>query len=193
MTENGTILKAMADEGILMSEEQLLNGIREIRSGSNRVSTLPGRVNGTNSNPGWEGMPEVRPFRYPGPGKDRNPKELDKEDQGTWRTIWTAPFRALREFYWLLDPDAKCRSVGLRTVGRVDNTQSEEHTDSEGGGKFYTHYVWYTYAVVGRIHTARKKVDNYDRLKKGRGIEVYYLPDTNPVRSAIDWKPVRAS
>ena len=193
MIEIKRTLKALADEGILMSEEQLLSGMREKTLGSDRGITAPGRVNGTNSNLEWESMPEVRPFRYPGPGKDRKPKELDKEDQGTWWTIWTAPFRALREFYWLLDPDAKCRSVGLHTVGRVDDTQSEEHTDSETGKKFYTHYVWYTYQVDGRSRSARKKVDNYDRLKKGRGIRVYYLPDTYPVRSAIDWRPVRAS
>ena len=49
---------------------------------------------------------------------------------------WSFIFMVLREVYWTLDPDAKCRSVGVQTVGRVAGTETEEHEDPESGSVF---------------------------------------------------------
>ena len=110
-------------------------------------------------------------------------------DQGMWREVWTFPFRALREFYWLLDPDAKCRSIGLQTVGRVDKKESEEHKDYETGRVSYTYHVSYGYQSDVGDHTDLKKVGTLGKLRKGASIRVYYLPDTYRPDSAIDWEP----
>ena len=97
---------------------------------------------------------------------------------GVLISAWSFIFSALREAYWLLDPDAKCRTVGLQTVGRVDKTESEKHTDPETGRTSYTYYVRYTYQVYGRSHTPRKKVGSLGKLNKGDALRVYYLADS---------------
>ena len=121
-------------------------------------------------------------------------KETGRGDAGTWREVWMFPFRALRGFYWLLDPNAKCRSVVLQTVGRVEKKESEEHRDAETGSVYYTHYVTYAYEADGRSRTDRKKVGDLGELRKGTSIRVYYLPDRygrdgSRLRSAIDFNP----
>ena len=89
----------------------------------------------------------------------------------------------------MLDPDAKCRSRGLNTVGRVTGTETEEHEDPETGSISYTHHVTYTYRVDSGTLTDTKRVGSLGSLKKGAAVRVYFLPDTVPVRSALDRDP----
>ena len=109
------------------------------------------------------------------------------------RIAWDFLFSELREAYWLLDPDAECRSVGLQTVGHVDKTETEEHTDSETGTS-YTYYVKYAYQIEARTHSARKKVGSLGKLLKGDALRVFYLTDdpydrSQSPKSAIDLEP----
>ena len=96
--------------------------------------------------------------------------------------------RALRAVYWVLDSDAKVRSQGLQTVGRVVATKTEEHRDPESGTS-YTHHVTYEYQVDGRKHTYTKQVGNLKSLSKGVPIRVYFLPDTYPLACALNGQP----
>jgi hypothetical protein len=104
------------------------------------------------------------------------------------RDAWLFPFRALRAVYWVLDGDAKVRSRGLQTVGRVVSTKTEQHRDPESG-TYYTHHVSYEYVVDGRRHTADMQVGELGSLKKGVPIRVYYLPGTHPLACALDGQP----
>ena len=125
-------------------------------------------------------------FRHPEAGYgSRLARGIVRAPGNTWSFI----FSALRGAYWLLDPDAKCRSVGLQTVGRVDKTQTHEHTDPETGGVSYTHHVTYRFDSDGETHSTQKKVGSLGNLKNGSPIRVYYLPDTDRPNSAIDWEP----
>ena len=98
-------------------------------------------------------------------------------------------FAALREAYWVLDRDAKVRSQGLQTLGRVVQTESEKHTDAETGNVTYSHHVSYEYRLGSRTHSARKGVAKLGNLVRGVPIRVYWLPETHPVASAIDREP----
>ena len=97
-------------------------------------------------------------------------------------------FKAAREAYWVLDRDAKVRSQGLRTVGRVLSTTTREHTDSEGGTS-YSYHVSYEYQVNGKGHSAEKQVGGLGALKRGVPLRVFFLPDTYPLASAINTRP----
>lgn len=105
--------------------------------------------------------------------------------------IATAPFRALRELYWFLDSDAKVRSVGYRTVGTINRTETETHTDQYG--TTYTYHVTYDFAVDDFTFTHRKKVNSLNGLRRGEKIVVHYLPNFHPPRSAVHHPPVRLS
>ena len=108
----------------------------------------------------------------------------------TWGEAWLVPFRALREFYWLLDKDAKARGVGLQTVGHVTKMETEVHNDPEHGTS-YTYHVTYDFRAAARTHTAKKQVDSLGGLRRDDVVKVYYLPDTYPlhIHSAIDLRP----
>ncbi|MDP6421104.1 MAG: hypothetical protein QF477_09375 [SAR202 cluster bacterium] len=47
----------------------------------------------------------------------------------------------------------------------------------------------YAYQVDGRTHDARKGVRSFDKLREGDELRVYYLPDTDPLKTAIDRSP----
>ena len=104
------------------------------------------------------------------------------------RTTVVGLFRALREGYWLIDRDAKVRSQGLQTEGRVVKTETREHRGSEWD-THYTHHVTYEYQVDSRRHTAEKEVGSLGDLRRSVPIRVYFLPGTYPLRSAIDRTP----
>ena len=97
-------------------------------------------------------------------------------------------FEGLREVYWALDRDAKVRSQGVQTVGRVVKTTTEKHEDSESG-VYYTHTVRYDFNVDDRWHNDTKKVSSLGDLKRDGPIRVYYLPGTYPLASAVDTPP----
>ena len=110
------------------------------------------------------------------------------EIPGVWHQVWTAPFRAIRAVYWMLDRDAKVRSRGLQTVGRVVGTRTEEHSDGEGGTG-YTDYVRYRFEANRGTRTDEKRVNDFGGVKGGDAIRVYYLPDTAAFDSAIETAP----
>ena len=125
-----------------------------------------------------------------GDAKNRSPeRRLDHGSPTTWHQLWTAPFRAIRAIYWMLDRDAKVRSRGLQTVGRVTGTRTEEDTDSEGD-TYYTHYVRYRFEAEGRTRTDEKKVGSLGKLSEGDPMKVYYLSELDRLDSALDWEPV---
>ena len=109
------------------------------------------------------------------------------------RTLVLFPFKALRQLYWLIDPDAKVRSQGLQTVGSVVKTRTSSRVvrDPEFGTEetVYTHYVTYGFDANGGTHSGEKTVGSLGNLKEGSPIRVYYLPNTYPPNSAIDWEP----
>jgi hypothetical protein len=93
------------------------------------------------------------------------------------------PFEAPGRLYWMLDPDAKCRRIGQLMVGHITDKNQVE------GEASVWYYVSYTYQVDGRPHDARKGVRSYDKLRKGDAIRVYYLPNADPLKTAIDRSP----
>ena len=110
------------------------------------------------------------------------------------RILLLSPFKALRQLYWLIDPDAKIRSQGLQTVGSVvkTHTSSRVFTNESGTEEtVYTHYVTYRFDANGGTHSGEKKVGSLGNLKGNSHsqIRVYYLPNTYPPNSAIDWEP----
>lgn len=111
---------------------------------------------------------------------------------GLWLNILLAPGKALREMYWFVDRDAKARSKGHRTVGTVGKTETKRHVDQYGRTS-YTYHVTYRFEVDGRSHTETKKVGELGGLRWDDKITVYYLADSYPPKSAIDWKPQRLS
>ena len=108
------------------------------------------------------------------------------------RFLLLSPFKALRQLYWLIDPDAKIRSQGLQTVGSVVKTHTSSRVVTNEAGSeqtVYTHYLTYIFDANGRTHSGEKKVGSLGILKGGSPIRVYYLPGTYPPNSAIDWWP----
>ena len=154
MNANETARKVLAQEGISMTEQQLLRVVAKAPPPSN-------------------GIP---------PGRQRG------RIMTAWVALWTFVFEALREAYWVLDRDAKVRSQGVQTAGRVLKTRTQEHTDPESGTS-YTHYVTYEFQVDAKSHTVEKQVSRYGTLKRDMPIKVYFLPDTYPIASAIDKEP----
>ncbi len=197
MNSNRTALNVLAQEGINITEEQMLSETQKTRYNGNGAMAA-------SETPLWD-LPsldaESRITTDLNGGREETatletaPADEDRADGRAPRIIralgnvWSFISSALHETYWLLDPDAKCRSVGSQTVGRVDGMESEEHTDYETGRTSYTHYVRYAYKVDDRSHTARKKVGSLANVLKRDALRVYYLPDTYPLKSAIDWNP----
>ena len=138
-----------------------------------------------------KGTPQPRPatVREPGPGEEAPLRPQAGRFMRAWKQALAFVFEALREAYWVLDPDSKCRSRGLKTVGRVTGTKTEEHEDPETGSISYSHYVTYKYPVDSRTLTDKKRVGSLGSLKKGAAIKVYFLPDSVQVRSAVDRYP----
>ena len=132
-------------------------------------------------------MTEPITTRRPDP-TNASPNRAARGIRRTWREVWTAPFRALREVYWVLDRDAKVRSRGLQTIGRVVRTETREHQGAEGG-TYYTHHVTYEYQDEAGRHTAEKRVSSLGNIRQGVRIKVYFLPDAYPPASAIDTPP----
>ena len=124
----------------------------------------------------------------PGRGEKSRATSLYRGIGEILRTTGVGVFRAVREAYWLIDGDAKVRSQGLQTAGRVVRTETRQHTGSEGG-TWETHHVTYEYRVDVAVHTAEKKVGSLGYVKRGDSIRVYFLPGTYPPRSAIDRTP----
>ena len=136
---------------------------------------------------------ESRTMALPGPGDGSPPKRGIATSALIFlfdaaRVVAILLFKALREVYWALDRDAKVRSQGLQTVGRVVATKTEKHEDPESG-TYYTHSVSYDFEVDARTHTASKNVGALGDLKRGVPIRVYYLPGTYPPDSALDTEP----
>ena len=73
-----------------------------------------------------------------------------------WKAFWIYQYRALREVYWLMNSDAKVRSQGLQTVGRVNETETRQHRDSEGD-TYETHHVTYRFMANGHGHTGEQR------------------------------------
>ena len=107
--------------------------------------------------------------------------------------VGTMPFRGVRALYWAIDTDAKVRSQGVQTVGRVESTKTDTqvHTNPETGAESttYTHYVSYSFPAGGEARQGQKKVGSLGSMKRGSVLRVYFLPDGNRVDSAIDWNP----
>ena len=93
-----------------------------------------------------------------------------------------------QEPHGFLDRDARARSTGLRTTGRVIGGKTREHTDGEGG-THCSYHVTYEYKDGGSTHTAERRVDSYGNLRRGDSIKVYLLLDTYPPATAIDLEP----
>jgi len=136
---------------------------------------------------------------HPVPSNDRSPAPQRGGFAKVSLGVGTFPFRALgavciasgralRAVYWAMDGDAKVRSLGLQTVGSIVATETEQHTDSEGGTS-YTHHVTYEYQVEGKKYSHRKQVGNLESLGKGVPVRVYYLPGTRPLACALDGQP----
>ena len=190
MSANKTVLEVLAREGVLVTEQEVTRATRN-KQQSNGV--VPVQVKNAAESNGAAEFPI--PTRRLGPSNRMSQGPQPGRIVNGLREVWLFPFKALREAYWLIDPDAKCRSVGLQTVGRIDKKESEEHTDPETGSTSYTYYVRYAYQVDGRSHTARKRVGGLGNLLKGAAIRVYYLPHTDPTdwrepKSAIDFEPL---
>ena len=107
--------------------------------------------------------------------------------------VGTLPFKGVRALYWAIDTDAKVRSQGTRTVGRVEMTKTDTHVseDPETGRETttYTHYVSYSFPADGTTRRDQKKVGSFGSLSRGSAIRVYFLPNGNRVDSALDWNP----
>lgn len=162
-----TIPKALAQDGESTTEEQFLGAAKERR------------------------MARQVTAEHPGPSNESPDGRQAGGLMRTWRAVWTSPFRALRELYWLLDPDAKVRSKGLQIMGHVVATETTTETRrGESGEETYTTYhVTYQFVAYGSAHTDRKHVGSLAKLGRGAAIRVYYLPETYPLKSAIDWEP----
>lgn len=169
MTAIETAPRAQAQNGGSMMEEQLLGAAKE-------------------------GPMVKHMIAAPAPSAQRRRGQRDSGSVRTWLAILTFPFRVLRELYWLLDPDAKVRSRGLQIMGRVVATETTTRTvRGEYGEETITIYhVTYDFVAHGLTHTAQKKVGSLANLGRGAAIRVYYLPETYPLKSAIDWEPGRA-
>ena len=130
----------------------------------------------------------------PAPSDGRPHRRLARGITGALISALGFIFSAPLEAYWLLDPDAKCRSAGLQTVGHVSRTESEEHEDPETGATSYTHYLTYRYPFEAGTYTTRKHVGSLEGVQRGDEIRVYYLPDSGrpdwrEPKSAIDFQP----
>ena len=112
-----------------------------------------------------------------------------------WAALYVAtlPFRGVRALYWAIDTDAKVRSRGVQTVGRVETTKTDTqvYKDPETGRESttYTHYVSYSFPADGATRRDEKKVGSLKGLSRGSAIRVYFLPDGSRVDSALDWNP----
>ena len=108
------------------------------------------------------------------------------------RFFLLSPYNALRQIYWLIDPDAKIRSQGLQIVGSVVKTHTRSKVVKDEAGNeetIYTHHVTYRFDANGGNHSGEKTVGSLGNLKGGSPIRVYYLPGTYSPSSAIDWWP----
>ena len=107
--------------------------------------------------------------------------------------IVTLPFTGVRELYWAFDRDAKVRSKGLQTIGRVERkrTKTDVYKDPESGKESttYTYFASYSFPVDGLDRRDEKKVGSCRSLRGGSSIKVYFLPNGNRFDSALDWTP----
>lgn len=166
--------RVLAERALWKSEE--LNGVVPVQVKN------PAESNGTVASP----IPTRRLYQSNGSIQT----QPDHRIFTTWGEAWLVPFRALREFYWLLDKDAKARGVGLQTVGHVTKVETKVHNDPEYGTS-YTYHVTYDFRAADRTHTAKKQVDSLGGLRRDDVVKVYYLHDTYPlhIHSAIDLRP----
>ena len=105
-----------------------------------------------------------------------------------WKAFWIYQFKALREVYWLMNSDAKVRSQGRHTFGRVDKIETRQNEGAEDG-TYETQHVTYGFQADGNNHTSEQKVSSISRISVGDTISVFYMPDRVPVRSAIEPRP----
>ena len=143
----------------------------------------------TNGQMGYNGV--ISPTTAPAGGSRSS--VLTRRILSMLRIFLLFPFTALRQLYWLMDPDAKIRSQGLQTVGSVVKTHTSSRVFTNEAGReqtVYTHYVTYRFDGNGGSHSGEKKVGSLRNLKEGSPIRVYYLPNTYPPHSAIDWEPL---
>ncbi len=202
MSSNQSALDALAREGIPMTEEQLLSATQNTRSNRNEAATAPQapsydlaalekapwsilELNGGRDDTGAAAQAVSA-------GESRS-GVLTRRILSVLQILLLFPFKALRQLYWLTDPDAKIRSQGLQTIGSVVKTRTSSKVvrDQETGTEetVYTHYVTYRFDANGGTHSGEKTVGSLGNLKEGSPIRVYYLPDTYPPNSAIDWEP----
>ena len=107
--------------------------------------------------------------------------------------VGTLPFRGVRALYRAIDTDAKVRSQGVQTVGRVEMTKTDTQVskDPETGRETttYTHYVSYSFPADRETRTDQKKVGSLSGVRTGSAIRVYFLHNGSRVDSALDWSP----
>ena len=195
MNSNKTMLEVKDQARVSVTEERIRRAAQAApgRSAANGVVAV--------DRPGLKKVPSIPSQEATGPAEpdiSNGNRQERKEGRvlAALRKGWAFLFEALREAYWFLDPDAKCRSVGLQTVGRVLKTETRTHTDPEGG-ESTSHHVTYEYQVDATRHTLEKSVGSLGGLKKGDPIRVYYLVDSSgrnlSPKSAIDRRPARMS
>ncbi len=203
MNSNRAVLDALDQEGVQMTEGELLRTAKRRTNGSDSAAAMAAPpTNGRVGQPAFDlertAPPELPEGRRSANGGSSLP--VAPSDGSRWsqlagaaingmQRVWVGFVEVLREAYWLLDRDAKCRSVGLQTVGRVESKRTEKHADPESGSTSYTHYVTYAYQVDGRSHLQEKRVNRFGGLKKDDAIRVYFLPETVKPDSAIDLEP----
>ena len=101
--------------------------------------------------------------------------------------VLTLPLRGVRALYWAIDTDAKVRSLGAQTVGRVEKTRTDTqvHTDPETGAKSttYTHYVSYSFPDGGgETRRDEKKVGSL-----GDDESITLRPRGLPAKGHLGW------
>ena len=125
MNTNKTVLEVLAQEGVLVTEQELT---RATRNKQQLSGVVPVEVKSPAESNGAVASPMPTRHLVPSDGSREGPQS--GRTVKALRAVWLFLFEALREAYWLLDRDAKCRSQGVQTVGQVVSTQTREHTDS---------------------------------------------------------------
>ena len=202
MSSNRSTVDVLAQEGIPMTEEQLLSATQKTRSIRNGATTAPEARSRDLAAPERTprnilelngGGDDAGATTQTVPAGESRSGVLSRQILSVLRFLLLFPFKALRQLYWLIDSDAKIRSLGLQTVGSVVKTRTSSKVvrDPEFGTEetVYTHYVTYRFDADGGTHSGVKTVGSLGNLKAGSPIRVYYLSNTYPPNSAIDWEP----
>ena len=202
MKSNQITPDALAQDGLQITERQLLIATQNIRTDANSATMLQVAPPRDLTAPDWVSWKVVEPVHGPDdtgaatqplPIEEMRNRGLMGRMLGALRLVLLSPFKAVREVYWFLDPDSKVRSQGLRTVGSVIATCTTSKVvrppESDTDQIIYTHHVTYGFDANGDTHSREQKVESLGNLKEGSLIRVYYLPNTDPPKSAISPEP----